>query len=293
MTTMIDRLKAAIRDFGIEYFGRWYGWYPGEVTSNSDPQNQGRVKVKVPMIQLDPRNDEIPNFAYPVFGPFTPGQDKGSYNVPRVGDKVWVSFRNGNLSNPLYQPGGFFAKGERPSEFESTEDRGWKTHAGHVVRFRDQDGDESILIQHTTGAKVEMDSENKVVIETNAGDTVVIDPAGSILVRHRAGTRAELKETDVEAQASANAKVQAPNITLQGGNVQLAAPGAIHPVPKGDILMTWLSSFHAWAVAHTHITIGNPLNIIPLTPAGPTTPAVPPAPPPPVPLILSTKTKTG
>ena len=117
MGAVLDRFRAALKDFGLEYFGRWYGWYPGEVASVADPNGQGRIKVRVPMLQMDKANDVIPNYAYPMFGPFTPGPDMGSYNVPRVGDSVWVSFRNGNPSNPMYSPWGWFSKGERPARW--------------------------------------------------------------------------------------------------------------------------------------------------------------------------------
>lgn len=284
--SIADKIKAMIKDFGIEYFGRWYGWYPGEVVSVDDPQDQGRIKIRVPMLQLDPRNDTIPNFAYPMFGPFTPGPDKGSYNVPRVGDFVWVTFRNGVTSNPMYSPWGWHSQGQRPTEFESTEDRGWKTHAGHVVRFRDLDGDESILFQHTSGAKIEMDVENKIIIETNAGDIIRMDPSGTILIQHRGGTRAELDATSASIQASQSANIQAATITLQGTNVEIAAPGAIHPIVKGDVLMTWLSALYAWAISHVHLT--GPF------PAPPTLPPlpIPPLPPPPA-SMNSSKAKTG
>lgn len=283
----MDRYLTLVRDYGLEYFKRWYGWYPGEVVSNEvDGESKGRVFVRVPMLQMPDGADTIPNPAYPMFGPFTPGPDKGSYNVPRVGDSVWVSFRNGDPSIPMYAPWGWFGNGEKPTEFESVEDRGWKTHAGHVVRFRDVEGDEAVLIQHKTGGKIEFDVSDKITIETNAGDRIIMDPNGSILIQQRAGTRAELTDSTAEIQASVSAKIKAPTIVLEGGNVELAAPGAVHPAVKGDILMIWLQALYAWVLAHTHPTTGPPP-----APTGPPLP-VPPVPSPPG-TMLSSKTKTA
>jgi hypothetical protein len=288
MSTWADRIKAAIRDFGLEYFGRWYGWYPGVVTSVDDPDGQGRIKVRVPMLQVDPRSDEIPDYAYPMFGPWTPGPDKGSYNVPRVGDSVWVGFRNGNPSNPMYAPWGWYGQNERPSEFETTEDRGWKTHSGHVVRFRDADGDESILIRHRGGAKVEMISDDHITIETNAGDIIRLDSTGSILFQHRAGTSVELMDSRVDIQASQSVLIQSPAITLQGNRVEIAGPGAIHPLVKGDVLLTWLQALYVWVLGHTHISSSSG------KPTGPSPASLGAPPPPPPPVIMNSgKSKTG
>lgn len=103
---MIQQYLNIVKDFGLEYFKKYYGLYCGEVVDNVDPQRQDRVRVKVPMLGLPSGKDTLPNWAYPIIGPFTAGPDKGSTFLPRIGDMVWVSFRNGNSSLPQYSSGG-------------------------------------------------------------------------------------------------------------------------------------------------------------------------------------------
>jgi len=282
---VIHQLVNAIRQRGLEYFGRWYGWYPGEVVDNEDPQRQDRVRVRVDALGLPDGQDVLPNWAYPQTGPWTPGPDKGSSNVPRVGDNVWVCFENGNTSTPRYAPSGWYASGEKPAEFETVEDRGWKTHAGHVVRFRDLDGDESILFRHANGGQVELESDNSIVIKTVAGDIIDIDPQGSVLVQHRAGTKVEMQTTSIDIQASVRATIKAARVVAEASQTELSAPGATHPVVKGDLLFGWLQQLHSWAVGHVHLSAA---------PTMPTSNSQPPGLPlPPPPAMLSTKTRTG
>jgi uncharacterized protein involved in type VI secretion and phage assembly len=281
---------STLMERGLEFFKRYYGVYVGQVVDNEDPQNQDRVRLRVPMLGLPTGKDTLPNWARPVqLGPFTPGNNKGSTFVPRVGDWVNVTFENGNSSTPQYSTGGWYAKGEKPAEFATVEDRGWKTHSGHIVRFRDEGEAEEILIQHTAGGKIEFTVDNTITVETNAGDKVVIDPTGNVLVQHRSGTKMELDDSSATIEAVLLATIRAQQVVLEASQTKLSAKGAVHPVVKGDVILQYLQTLHAWLLlyvaSHQHVTT---------TPSLPTTPFVPPAlPPVPPPTMLSVKTKTG
>jgi len=287
---MIQQLIRTLREHGLEYFKRYYGVYAAEVVDNADPRRQDRVRVRVPMLGLPSGKDTLPNWAKPILlGPFTPGKDKGSTFVPRIGDWVNVMFENGNSSLPQYAVGGWYAIGEKPDEFVTEEDRGWKTHSGHVVRFRDQDGVEEILIEHTGGGKIEFAPDNKITIETNLGDVITLDPSGNLLVQHRLGTKLELEDTMATLQASLQATIKAAKVVVEASQVEIAAPGAVHPLLKGDLVLTYLQTLHAWLLlyvaGHQHTGVA---------PGSPTTPFPPPAlPPSPPPTMLSVKSKTG
>jgi len=282
-------------EFGLEYFELYYGFYRAEVVDNEDPNNQGRVKLKVPMLNM-PSDKSLPHWAYPVISGNPSGQGKGDYRVPEVGDFVWVAFEGGKVATPLYFSGGWFAKNEVPEDFEGIYDRGFKSTSGHLVRFRDKDGEESVTLRHSGGTQADINSDGAVTVETQKGDRLVIDTEGDALLKHRTGTLLKFGKSgsSVELASSQGTKLSfdGPNVTVESGaQVTLNCPrlvlngttsielgkGAIHPLIKGDVFMSWLGAFVAWAGIHNHT---------------PGSPPVAPPPPPPIASFLSLISKT-
>jgi hypothetical protein len=71
---------------------RFYGVYRGIVYENSDPEDKGRLRLKVPQILADQPTE----WAWPVE---TPGVET---EVPLNGQGVWVMFEGGDLSYPIW-----------------------------------------------------------------------------------------------------------------------------------------------------------------------------------------------
>lgn len=143
-----------LRTFGLEYFGRFYGIYRGVCTVNKDPDNQGRIKVKVHTVFGD---REISAWAYPVFR--AAGNQYGEFWPPEEQDGVLVTFEFGNPRLPMYV-GGWYAKDEMPTEFQlepegqtvkSPTARGWITKGGHQIVLQDKQGDEKITVKWAAG----------------------------------------------------------------------------------------------------------------------------------------------
>lgn len=294
MANFSEFLKNLV-DYGLEYFELYYGVYRAQVTRNNDPDEQGRVRVKVPALSM-PNDAEVPHWAYPIATGYPIGEGKGDYKVPDVGDYVFVMFEGGRIYSPLYYPGGWFARGEKPSEFETPEDRGFKTTSGHVFRTRDASGDESLLIRHKGGTQVEVNSKGAVLLETQAGDKLELDTQGDALLRHSSGSQILMDKigATIEAKNASGTSVtlNGPNATVESAaqvtlkcqrlvlngaaSVELGG-GAISPLIKGDTFVAWLGTFVAWAAAHVHV---------------PLTPPIAPPPPPPIPAFLSLISKT-
>lgn len=78
----------------IDEFGnrRFYGLYRGVVFSNTDPLNQGRLRLKIPQVLADQVTDWV-------WVKNTPGV---SSNPPEVGAGVWVLFEGGDPSFPVF-----------------------------------------------------------------------------------------------------------------------------------------------------------------------------------------------
>lgn len=108
---VIDYLTK-IRDYGLEYISkRFYSKYPAKVVANTDPQQQGRVKVAVPalgyLLGTGPAQEAqtLPKYAYPT-SPYA-GDNHGFYFPPEPDAQVWVWFDHGHPTQP-HISGGFW-----------------------------------------------------------------------------------------------------------------------------------------------------------------------------------------
>lgn len=143
--------------------GRYYGKYRGVVVDNADPENRGRLKVRVPAIFGD---EIVTGWAMPC-APYGGGPDRGFFFVPEVDDGVWVEFEMGNLDYPLWV-GTFWAKPggttevPKPADAQSPPTRKIiRTLKGHSVEMEDKDGEEVFVITYNDGDKTNVISMNK------------------------------------------------------------------------------------------------------------------------------------
>jgi hypothetical protein len=150
---MIFEIIKRLREFGLETaIDRFYSNYPGKVTRNDDPQQQGRVKLTSPSLG---RSDELLHWAYPI-SPFA-GSNYGFYFPPEAGDAVWVWFENGEAQSPCYAGSWFCNPSDSkspsgscvPAEFKmstaaSPTRRGIKTKRGHGLLFEDDENASSV-----------------------------------------------------------------------------------------------------------------------------------------------------
>lgn len=188
-----------LREFGMEVAAnRYYSNYPGKVTKNADPQQQGRVKVTCPSLG---RTDELLNWAYPV-SPFA-GNNYGFYFPPEIGDSAWVWFENGDPQSPCYA-GSWFCNPDQgkqpdtsrvPAEFRASTTaaptrRGIKSKRGHGLMFEDDE----------TKAKVEFWSgtqgEGNVAATKNRYLRMQDSPAGekTIVIASTSGHQTEWRD---------------------------------------------------------------------------------------------------
>ncbi|MDH5543393.1 MAG: phage baseplate assembly protein V [Nitrospinota bacterium] len=86
---------------------QYFGKYRGKVESNVDPNNLGRVKVKVPAV-LD---DSSPSWAMPCV-PYA-GKGVGFFFIPPKDANIWVEFEGGDPNKPIWT-GCFWGENEVP-----------------------------------------------------------------------------------------------------------------------------------------------------------------------------------
>ena len=112
----------------------------GIVTNNDDPENQGRVKVKLPALTEDDESDwaRVVNIGG--------GSHRGTHVLPEVNDEVLVGFEHGDIHHP-YILGGLWNGNDQPPQPSGKTVKNGKvikrtlrTRLGHELVFDDPEG---------------------------------------------------------------------------------------------------------------------------------------------------------
>jgi len=172
----LNSFVEAIRRFGLEWFGRFYGPYMAIVTSNRDPLGMGRIQVECPRAMMSPGNG---HWLLPMAAGAGPGC--GMVWPPPEGTTVWIFFDNGNVDKPHSYVGGWFTAQELGEEFAAKtsggdaaggkytpERRGLRTPGGHYIQFDDTSGEEVIVVHHSGGKHIKI-AKDKISVGTSGG----------------------------------------------------------------------------------------------------------------------------
>jgi len=272
-------MEDILRNITRQLQNRYYGKYRGFVVDNADPDNRGRLKLKVPTVL----GDQDTGWALPCL-PFGGLANQGLFMVPEIDAQVWVEFEEGNLDHPIWV-GVFWQQGsDVPEEAQLTPPttRVIRTPSGHVLQFDDADGAEQFRLAHPSGTELIVDADgtvdwtdaggsrltldaraNTVTLQDSNGNTMTMDSSGT-LVEDSNGNKIEMK--------AAGINVQATRIVLKGQQVELGGEG-------GEALIkaqTFLSLYNS----HTHVCTA---------PGSPSAPPLPPL----TPAAMTLKTKAG
>lgn len=210
--SMIDYLKTQ-RAKSMSVFGV----VTGIVTNNQDPDNLGRIKVKIP------RLSGVDESAWARVVSFMAGNDRGAVFLPEVDDEVLVAFEYGDLSMP-YVIGALWNGQDVPPQLNSDGEnniRVIKSRNGHVIRLNDKDGEETIEIIDKSEANsiIISTADNKITITADA-DIEIKCPNGKFSVdaneiEMKSATASNFKASgDLKAEASAT-------MTLKGSIVNI------------------------------------------------------------------------
>lgn len=96
----LKEIKNQIIQFGLEKMGRYYASYRGFVADTDDPESRGRILIKVPQIF---GQQTLNRWAEPK-GQYS-AEGQGVYFIPAKGQRVWVSFENGDPRFPIWEYG--------------------------------------------------------------------------------------------------------------------------------------------------------------------------------------------
>ena len=151
---MLSKFIQTLTKYGLEYWNKYYGVYRGFVSDVDDPENLGRIKIKVPQIYQD---KEFNYWALPK-GIYS-GKGIGAFFIPNVGDTIWVEFEGGNCRFPVWSYG-WWAKGFTPEGAKPT-----------------------VKILQTDKHRIELDdSEGVITIKDNNDNKIILNSTGVSIV---------------------------------------------------------------------------------------------------------------
>lgn len=132
----------------------------GEVIDNEDPEHLDRIKCRIPHIYEEDMG-ELPWIFPKKHAIFGQGVGFGVYGVPKIGAYVFVEFQNGDENLPFYSS---FAYGRfnRNPTFNSPDVYGFVDPSGNTLRV--DLASMSWEFMHSSGAKVQINSENAVTL---------------------------------------------------------------------------------------------------------------------------------
>lgn len=261
---LITDLARRVRD-------KYYGKYRGFVESNQDPDQRGRLQLRIPSVL----GTAVTDWALPCL-PFGGTAGIGWFAIPEQHAQVWVEFEEGELRRPIWV-GTFWQKPEdvpADAQKKPPTTRLLQTPSGHVLQFDDEDGAEQIRLHHAGGAELLIDENGTITITDQAGNAITLDAEqGQISIVDRNDnaitmsstgiTLADANHNRIELAASGVTISSAGQIVLDAKAVQLGGAGG-EPVIKGTSFLTLFTTH-----VHTAAAPGAPTS--PPTPQGAST----------------------
>ena len=180
--------------------GEINGVFPAVVVDNIDPDNLGRVKVRLPQIgESDPRGHE----AWARLVTLMAGQDRGTWFIPDVSVEVLVAFEAGDVRRPYVIGSLWNSAATPPGSMDASNNRKLlRSRNGVKITLDDQSGQESFIVETPGGQKITLK-----------------DGPGSIEIADSNGNSIKLESAGVTVNASAKVTINASSVEISSGMV--------------------------------------------------------------------------
>ncbi len=226
MSDLFDSMNA----MNDKMMGLVNGVYIGIVTNNNDPENLGRIKVKIPVI------DDQAELDWARMATMMAGNDRGSMFIPEVGDEVLIAFQMGDIREPIIIGALWNKKNPPPSGKDAQNNiRKIRSRAGHEVILDDKKNQGSVTIKTAKGQQIELLEQSDTIklkdakgqntvtikgseIELKSGMTkLMINNKGDVEISSQKGVTLKSTQVSIEATATMNLKANGSlNLTSNG-----------------------------------------------------------------------------
>ena len=188
------------------------GFSPSVVIDNVDPDNLGRVKVR--LTGLDGMKDQE---VWARLATLVAGNKRGTWFIPEVEDEVLVAFEGGD-DGQFYVIGSLWNQSNPPPETMNAQNdkKVLRLRSGLQIALSEQNGQESFVVETPGGQSLTLsDGPGLIVIEDSMGNAVALESKG------------------VTVHASATVTISASTVEVNAGMLKVRAPlarfdGVVH-----------------------------------------------------------------
>lgn len=180
--------------------GLFYGVYPARVTDIVDPDQQGRVKVRLPW-SPDPGDSSFEAWAR--LATMMGGNDRGTFFIPDVDDEVLVAFEAGNPRRPYVVGALWNGQDSPPEQMDGAGENNLKTilsRQGVRMTMDDTDGATKLRLETPMGQSIVLDDgQLSITAEDANGNSITMDTSGITII---AVSQVEIQASTVEVDAA-------------------------------------------------------------------------------------------
>lgn len=175
------------------------GLQVGVVTDIIDPAGQGRIKIRLPIINT--ADDGL----YARLATLDAGDGRGTFFMPEVGDEVIIGFLGDDPNYPIVL--GMLHSSAKPAPFtaeDANDEKGYVSRSGIAIVIHD--GNKRISIETPGGRKLVLDDGNSLcTMEDSAGNKLLFDDSGITLSAAK----------DLTLKATSSLSVSAPQVDIK------------------------------------------------------------------------------
>ena len=189
-------------------YSRIQGLHIGIVTDIMDPLGEGRVKVRLPLV--NPNDAGI----FARVATLDAGNNRGTFFRPEIDDEVIICFINDDPSHPVILGMVHSSAKTTPMQPEESNDK-----KGYVsrseIKITIHDGDKSIVIETPGERKFTMDDTAGIIqVEDASGNIMTMDSSGIVLespkeIMLKAGTTLSFAAPEIAIKADAKISAEA------------------------------------------------------------------------------------
>jgi uncharacterized protein involved in type VI secretion and phage assembly len=193
--------------------GLFYGVYPATVADITDPDDQGRVQIRLPWAP-DPSGGSYEVWAR--LATLMAGGNRGTWFIPDVGDEVLVAFEAGDPSRPYVVGSLWNGQDSPPEQMDGSGENNLKTilsRQGVRMTMDDTDGAVQLRLETPGGQKITLsDQDSSLVVEDATGNSIRLETSGITIDA----------VTKVTISASAEVEIRAGMVTVNSGFSQFS-----------------------------------------------------------------------
>jgi uncharacterized protein involved in type VI secretion and phage assembly len=177
---------------------RFYGCYPALVTDIVDPNQQGRVKVRLPWApDLNGGQYEV----WARIATLMAGNNRGTWFIPDVDDEVLLMFEAGDPRRPIVVGALWNGQDAPPETMDSNGDNNIKSivsRQGIRITLDDSSGQETLTMQTPQQTIVLKDDSPAIEITDGSGNSIMLESSG---ITVNAASKVTINGSTVEISA--------------------------------------------------------------------------------------------